>query len=154
METNKELINAPAPVEQQSDRSAATTPINALGHKQELDRNFGLINICSHSDHMGLLKGLLTEYEQLFDHSTTMRELLQASYIDIIRFWRRVGKECHRIGNTAGSMSRLILVVQERMDRGEHENAAEERRLAGISRKEQAAFKMFTEEMDRRNEER
>ncbi|PYH94744.1 hypothetical protein BO71DRAFT_224781 [Aspergillus ellipticus CBS 707.79] len=122
---------------------------------------------------------VLTEYEELFDRSATMRELLQASYIDIIRFWRRVDKECNRcvasralramtkfstdkidgivasIGNTADSMSRLVPAVQERVDRGERENAAEERRLAGIAREEQAAFfKMCAEEMKRRREER
>ncbi|RDH36433.1 hypothetical protein BDQ94DRAFT_167335 [Aspergillus welwitschiae] len=122
---------------------------------------------------------VLTEYEDLFDHSATMRELLQASYIDIIRFWRRVDKECNRcvanrafraiapfstekldsiitsIGDTADSMSRLIPAVQERLDRGERENAAEERRLAGIAREEQAAlFQMYAEEMEKRKEER
>ncbi|GFN16881.1 vegetative incompatibility protein HET-E-1 [Aspergillus tubingensis] len=122
---------------------------------------------------------VLTEYEDLFDHSATMRELLQASYIDIIRFWRRVDKECNRcvanrafraiapfstekldgiitsIGDTADSMSRLIPAVQERLDRGERENAAEERRLAGIAREEQAALiQMYAEEMEKRKEER
>ncbi|GLA28115.1 hypothetical protein AnigIFM63326_005683 [Aspergillus niger] len=122
---------------------------------------------------------VLTEYEDLFDHSATMRELLQASYIDIIRFWRRVDKECNRcvanrafraiapfstekldsiitsVGDTADSMSRLIPAVQERLDRGERENAAEERRLAGIAREEQAAlFQMYAEEMEKRKEER
>ncbi|RAK95688.1 uncharacterized protein BO80DRAFT_469213 [Aspergillus ibericus CBS 121593] len=122
---------------------------------------------------------ILTEYEELFDHSATMRELLQASYIDIIRFWRRVDKECNRcvanralramtkfstdklngivtsMGNTADYMSRLVPAVQERMDRGERENAAEERRVAGIAREEQAAFfKMMAEEMEKRREER
>ncbi|GKZ29802.1 hypothetical protein AbraIFM66950_006552 [Aspergillus brasiliensis] len=122
---------------------------------------------------------VLTEYEDLFDHSATMRELLQASYIDIIRFWRRVDKECNRcvanrafraiapfstdkldgiiksIGDTADSMSRLIPAVQERLDRGERENAAEERRLAGIAREEQAAFfQKYAEEMEKRKEER
>ncbi|PYI00733.1 hypothetical protein BO78DRAFT_434188 [Aspergillus sclerotiicarbonarius CBS 121057] len=122
---------------------------------------------------------ILTEYEELFDHSATMRGLLQASYIDIIRFWRRVDKECNRcvanralramtkfstdklngiitsIGNTADSMTRLVPAVQERMDRGERENAAEERRVAGIAREEQAAFfQMMAEEMEKRKEER
>ncbi|PWY68963.1 hypothetical protein BO94DRAFT_299499 [Aspergillus sclerotioniger CBS 115572] len=122
---------------------------------------------------------ILTEYEELFDHSATMRELLQTSYIDIIRFWRRVDKECNRcvanraframtsfsvdklngiitsIGNTADSMSQLVPAVQERVERGERENAAEERRLAGIAREEQAVFfQMMAEEMEKRKEER
>ncbi|CAI7655898.1 unnamed protein product [Penicillium glandicola] len=122
---------------------------------------------------------VLSEYEELFDHSATMRELLQASYIDIIRFWRRVDKECNRcvanralramtkfsiekidgivasIAGTADSMGRLVPVVQERVDRGERENAAEERRLAGIAREEQTSFiRMCAEEMEKRKEER
>ncbi|KAJ5970417.1 uncharacterized protein N7479_000335 [Penicillium vulpinum] len=122
---------------------------------------------------------VLSEYEELFDHSSTMRELLQTSYIDIIRFWRRVDKECNRcvanralramakfsiekidgivtsIANTADSMGRLVPVVQERVDRGERENAAEERRLAGIAREEQKLLlQMYAEEMEKRKEER
>lgn len=41
---------------------------------------------------------LLTEFEELFGESKTMQELLQMTYIDVIRFWVRVDKECHRCG--------------------------------------------------------
>jgi Cdc6-like AAA superfamily ATPase len=122
---------------------------------------------------------VLAEYEELFDHSSTMVELLQASYIDIIRFWRRVEKECNRcvtnrmvravvpfstakldeviasIGKNADRMSLLVPAVQERLTKGERENAAEERRLAGLAREEQTAFfQLHAEELKRRNEER
>lgn len=41
---------------------------------------------------------VLTEFEELFGESKTMQELLQMTYIDVIRFWVRVDKECHRCG--------------------------------------------------------
>ncbi|KAL3473025.1 hypothetical protein BJX99DRAFT_202881 [Aspergillus californicus] len=127
------------------------------------------------NDHISVL----TLYEDMFGDSSIMQELLQVSYIGIIRFWRRVEKECNRcvtnrmlravapfstskiddiitsIGNTADDMNRLIPVVQERLDRGERENAAEERRLAGIARDEQKLlFQMCAEDLKKRNEER
>ncbi|PQE08417.1 Zinc finger protein [Rutstroemia sp. NJR-2017a BBW] len=107
---------------------------------------------------------ILTEFEELFGESQTMQELLQMSYIDVIRFWVRVDKECHRcvanrmgralssfstskldgiikdIERNAERVSQLVPVVQERIQRGERENAAEERRLAGIARDQQTAF--------------
>lgn len=129
--------------------------------------------------HLNTHINVLTEYEELFGHSSTMQELLQASYIDIIRFWRRVEKECNRcvynrmaravvpfstskldgiiasIGKNADRMSLLVPAVQERLQRGERENAAEERRLAGLAREEQIAlFQFHAEELKRRNEER
>ncbi|KAL2851425.1 hypothetical protein BJX68DRAFT_266332 [Aspergillus pseudodeflectus] len=121
----------------------------------------------------------LTGYEELFGDSLAMRELLEASYIGIFRFWRRVEKECNRsvanrmlravgpfstakldeiigsIGKTADDMSRLIPIVKERVDRNERENAAEERRLAGIAREDQKLlFQMYEEDLRKRNEER
>ncbi|KAL2857204.1 hypothetical protein BJY01DRAFT_262670 [Aspergillus pseudoustus] len=121
----------------------------------------------------------LTGYEELFGDSSTMRELLETSYIGIIRFWRRVEKECNRsvanrmiravapfstakldeiidsIGRTADDMSRLIPIVKERIDRNERENAAEERRLAGIAREDQKLlFQLYEEDLKKRNEER
>jgi hypothetical protein len=122
---------------------------------------------------------VLTEYEELFGDSSTMQELLQASYIDILRFWRRVEKECKRcvanrmtravasfsttkldeiilgIEKNAERMTLLVPAVQERLARGERENAAEERRLAGLARDEQAAFfELQAQELKLRNEER
>lgn len=122
---------------------------------------------------------VLTEYEELFGDSSTMQELLQASYIDILRFWRRVEKECKRcvanrmaravasfstsklddiilgIEKNAERMTLLIPAVQERLARGERENAAEERRLAGLARDEQTAFfELQAQELKMRNEER
>ncbi|KAL3465574.1 hypothetical protein BJX64DRAFT_285505 [Aspergillus heterothallicus] len=121
----------------------------------------------------------LTGYEELFGDSSTMRELLEASYIGIFRFWRRVEKECNRsvanrmlravapfstaklneivnsIGKTADDMTRIIPIVKERIDRNERENAAEERRLAGIAREDQKLlFQMYEEDLKKRNEER
>ncbi|KAJ0413954.1 hypothetical protein BJY00DRAFT_319313 [Aspergillus carlsbadensis] len=121
----------------------------------------------------------LTGYEELFGDSSAMRELLETSYIGIFRFWRRVEKECNRsvanrmlravgpfsttkldeiissIGKTADDMSRLIPIVKERVDRNERENAAEERRLAGIAREDQKVlFQMYEEDLRKRNEER
>ena len=40
----------------------------------------------------------------------------------------------------ASECGRLVSVVQERLQRGEREDAAEERRSAGIAREEQSAF--------------
>ncbi|KAJ4371362.1 hypothetical protein N0V83_004579 [Neocucurbitaria cava] len=122
---------------------------------------------------------VLTAYEELFGESATMQELLQASYIDIIRFWHRVEKECKRcianrmaralasfstdklnqiiaaIDKNAQRISLLVPAVQERLARGEREDAAEERRLAGIARDEQKLlFEMQAEELKIRNAER
>ncbi|KAM0160095.1 hypothetical protein ACHAQE_004710 [Botrytis cinerea] len=107
---------------------------------------------------------VLTEFEELFGDSKTMQELLQMTYIDVIRFWIRVDKECHRcvanrmgralssfstskldviikdIEKNADRVSKLVPVVQERVQKGEREDAAEERRLAGIARDQQSAF--------------
>ncbi|TGO22714.1 hypothetical protein BPAE_0157g00010 [Botrytis paeoniae] len=107
---------------------------------------------------------VLTEFEELFGDSKTMQELLQMTYIDVIRFWVRVDKECHRcvanrmgralssfstskldvtikdIEKNANRVSKLVPVVQERVQKGEREDAAEERRLAGIARDQQSAF--------------
>lgn len=128
--------------------------------------------LCSHLE-------TLTGYEELFGDSSAMQELLQASYVGIFSFWRRVEKECNRgvsnrmlravvpfstakiddlvasIGSTADDMSRLIPVVQGRLDRREREDAAEERRLAGIARADQKLLsQMYQEDLKKRNEER
>ncbi|TGO40704.1 hypothetical protein BHYA_0033g00580 [Botrytis hyacinthi] len=107
---------------------------------------------------------VLTEFEELFGDSKTMQELLQMTYIGVIRFWVRVDKECHRcvanrmgralssfstskldeiikdIEKNADRVSKLVPAVQERVQKGEREDAAEERRLAGIARDQQSAF--------------
>ncbi|KAJ5168142.1 uncharacterized protein N7482_003736 [Penicillium canariense] len=112
----------------------------------------------------------LNDCEDLFGHSTTMRLLLQDSYIDIIRFWLRVEKECNRcvanrlarsvvpfsvskldeiiakIEKSAKRIDRLAPYVKEGIDRGERENQAEERRLAGLSREEQSKYIQLSEE--------
>ena len=110
-----------------------------------------------------------------------MQQILEDSYINVIHFWCRVEKECHRysklvpchrqgtvlraikvanrIGRALASFStskldtiiksidlnasecgRLVPIVQERLQRGAREDAAEERRSAGIAREEQSAF--------------
>ncbi|KAH8724358.1 hypothetical protein GQ44DRAFT_750370 [Phaeosphaeriaceae sp. PMI808] len=122
---------------------------------------------------------VLTEYEELFGHSSTMKMLLQDSYIGIIRFWRRVEKECKRcvanrlaravasfstikidqivasIDKNAQRITLLIPAIQERLARGEREDVAEERRLAGLARDQQKSFfEMQAEEMRIRNVER
>jgi hypothetical protein len=134
------------------------------------------------SNQLGNLKThieVLTAYEELFGESSTMQELLQDSYVDVIRFWRRVEKECTRcianrmaraiasfsvikldeiilsIDKNAERIALLVPAVQERLARGEREDAAEERRLAGIARDEQKLlFEMHAEELKKRNEER
>jgi hypothetical protein len=122
---------------------------------------------------------ILIMYEDLFGHSSTMQELLQASYIHIIRFWRRVEKECGRyvtnrlaratfsfstskldgivsdVEKVANKIALLAPAVQERILKGEREDAAEERRLAGVAREEQTAlFQLTATELKIRNEER
>jgi hypothetical protein len=134
------------------------------------------------SSQLGNLKThieVLTAYEELFGESSTMQELLQNSYVDVIRFWRRVEKECTRcianrmaramasfsvtkldeiilsIDKNAERINLLVPAVQERLARGEREDAAEERRLAGIARDEQKLLmEMHAEELKRRSEER
>ncbi len=44
------------------------------------------------------------------------------------------------IDENASDFSKLVPIVQERLQRGEREDAAEERRSAGIAREEQTAF--------------
>ncbi len=59
------------------------------------------------------------------------------------------------IEKTADNVSRLVPMVQERLQRGERENQAEERRLAGLARDEQSAFfEQHLEELRLRNIER
>ena len=38
----------------------------------------------------------LTEYEELFSESSNMQILLEKSYVNVVRFWYRVEKECKR----------------------------------------------------------
>ena len=45
-----------------------------------------------------------------------------------------------RIEQNSSDISKIIPIVQERVQRGEREDAAAERRLAGIARAEQSAF--------------
>ena len=146
-------------------------------------------------DQLGRLKRhleCLTEYEELYGESGIMQELLQLSYINVIRFWCRVEKECtrcskfnmargknsiptHAVANRMGralasfstskldgiverieqnssDISKLIPIVQERVLRGEREDAVEERRLAGIARAEQSAF--FRQQQEERKLEK
>ena len=59
------------------------------------------------------------------------------------------------IKGNADDISKLVPVVQERLRLGEVENAAEERRKAGIAREEQSAFmQAHLEELKRRAIER
>lgn len=44
------------------------------------------------------------------------------------------------IEKNADRVSKLVPIVQERVQKGEREDAAEERRLAGIAREQQTAF--------------
>jgi DNA-directed RNA polymerase specialized sigma24 family protein len=44
------------------------------------------------------------------------------------------------IEKNADRVSKLVPIVQERVQKGEREDAAEERRLAGIARDQQSAF--------------
>ncbi|KAL8747305.1 MAG: hypothetical protein Q9190_000811 [Brigantiaea leucoxantha] len=106
----------------------------------------------------------LSLYDDLFGDSTVMQEVLKASYFNVLRFWSRVEKECNhcvvsaifrsaasfstskldkileQICQDADDLDKLIPIVQGRLDRGERENASEERRLAGLARAEVLAF--------------
>ena len=42
----------------------------------------------------------LTGWEELFGEHSKLQEALVHSYINVIRFWRRVEKECKRCGQT------------------------------------------------------
>lgn len=125
--------------------------------------------LCAHIE-------VLTGSEDLFGDSEAMYELLKTSYVSIIMFWQRVEKECKRgvpnrmarafvphsitkidalvakIGNTAHSMSQLIPIVKGRLERNEREDAAKERRQAGIFRAD--ISQKYEEEFKRHQEDR
>ncbi|KAI4248357.1 MAG: hypothetical protein LQ352_005928 [Teloschistes flavicans] len=126
--------------------------------------------------------GRLAWYEELFGDSLAMQDILKQSYINLLRFWSRVEKECSHCGKhpslrttlpfpalinqvvsamlrsiisfsttkldqileqlrqDADDVEKLVPIVQERIVRGERENAAEERRLAGVARAELSTF--------------
>ncbi|KAL9577947.1 MAG: hypothetical protein Q9212_006039, partial [Teloschistes hypoglaucus] len=108
--------------------------------------------------------GRLAWYEELFGDSLAMQDILKQSYVNLLRFWSRVEKECshcvvsamlrsitsfstakldqilEQLRQDADDVEKLVPIVQERIVRGERENAAEERRLAGIARAELSTF--------------
>ncbi|KAL8686929.1 MAG: hypothetical protein Q9218_006759, partial [Villophora microphyllina] len=111
--------------------------------------------------------GRLVWYEELFSDSLVMQDILKESYINLLRFWSRVEKELtiatnkvvsamlrsitsfsttkldkilEQLRQDADDVEKLVPIVQERIVRGERENAADERRLAGIARAELSAF--------------
>ena len=106
----------------------------------------------------------LSWYEELFGHSLAMQDCLKQSYVNLLRFWSRVEKECRhcaisamlrsvasfstakldkileQLRQDADDIDKLVPVVRERLEKGERDDAAEERRLAGISRAEISTF--------------
>jgi hypothetical protein len=98
----------------------------------------------------------LKDYESLFSHSEDMQDFLVSSYVNIIKFWSRVEEQCMTseiiivtkalsslsskkldeiladITEDGKNIAKLVPIIQERLRRGENENAAEERRKAGI----------------------
>ncbi|KAL8636479.1 MAG: hypothetical protein Q9228_006129, partial [Teloschistes exilis] len=108
--------------------------------------------------------GRLAWYEELFGDSLAMQDILKQSYVNLLRFWSRVEKECthcvvsamlrsitsfstakldqilEQLRQDADDVEKLVPIVQERIVRGERENAAEERRLAGVARAELSTF--------------
>ncbi|KAF2455505.1 hypothetical protein BDY21DRAFT_349522 [Lineolata rhizophorae] len=118
----------------------------------------------SHLKSLSELLRRFKDYEELFGHSSSMRALLKSSYGHVIRFWVRVEEECkhsialslakavvsfstrklddclEKLKADVDDVNRLVPIVQERLQKGERENGAEERRKAGIARDELFAF--------------
>ncbi|KAL0938498.1 uncharacterized protein CTRU02_205108 [Colletotrichum truncatum] len=98
----------------------------------------------------------LKDYEELFSQSQDMLDLVVSSYVGIIRFWARVEEQCSTSGlllvaqsitsfstkkldeiledisQDADDIAKLFPIVQERLRRGEVQDAADERRKAGV----------------------
>ena len=98
--------------------------------------------------------------EELYGKSKNMQELLCRTYINILKFWHRVDKECARcnwnllirasasfskaklqtildqIEHDADAVDKLASLVEGRLARGEREDAEKERLAAGIEREE------------------
>ncbi|KAI9702286.1 MAG: hypothetical protein M1820_006218 [Bogoriella megaspora] len=128
------------------------TAIECLGRHKDLQ-----------SDTQGQLERLtqelqrLSNYRDLFGHSKAMQEQLKSSYLNILRFWAKVDELCNRSGIVqafrslasfdlkkldgilndikmdADNTAKLVPIIQERMRRGEHEDAMEERHRAGLA---------------------
>lgn len=45
----------------------------------------------------------LTGWEKLFGEHAALQKVLVRSYVNVIRFWRRVEKECKRCGQNSSS---------------------------------------------------
>ncbi|KAJ5715346.1 uncharacterized protein N7483_012527 [Penicillium malachiteum] len=113
----------------------------------------------------------LNTCEDLLGGSPRMQNLIQESYIDIIRFWLRVEEECDRcaenrllrstfpfsvtkideitirIEKTADKIDRLAFFLKGQIDRSEQLSAARERGLAEIAGEQQSSFdKRFDED--------
>lgn len=102
----------------------------------------------------------LTFYEDLYEDSSIMQKQLCRSYINLLRFWYHVNKECDRckfsaLFRAAASFStkklqviiddmrqdsdnieKLAPIIEARRDKGERENAAKERQEANLDREE------------------
>ncbi|RDW66363.1 hypothetical protein BP6252_09998 [Coleophoma cylindrospora] len=99
----------------------------------------------------------LASYEELFNESEDMEKLLVSSYIHILKFWATVEEQCLTstfllaaksltsfrsrkideiladIAADIDNIAKLVPIVQERLRRGEQEDATHERREAGIA---------------------
>ena len=102
----------------------------------------------------------LTFYEDLYKDSLIMQEQLCRSYINLLRFWYHVNKECDRCKFSAllraaasfstkklqaiiddmrqdsDNIEKLAPIIEARRARGERENAAKERQEANLEREE------------------
>jgi hypothetical protein len=120
----------------------------------------------------------LTFYEDLYEDSSNMQQQLCRSYINLLRFWYYVNKECDRCKFSAllraaasfstkklqviiddmrrdsDSIEKLAQIVEARRARGERENAAKERQEANLdreeSKKEQKAASAWRQEQQSR----
>ncbi|KAI3326935.1 hypothetical protein HD806DRAFT_378066 [Xylariaceae sp. AK1471] len=117
----------------------------------------------------------LSSYEELFSESEDMEKLIISSYIHILKFWATVEEQCLTstfllatksltsfktrrlddiltdIAANSNNIEKLLPIVQERLRQGERKDAANERRVAGItldnlldnSRKEREARRRY-----------
>ncbi|KAI8630261.1 hypothetical protein F5Y19DRAFT_429484 [Xylariaceae sp. FL1651] len=120
----------------------------------------------------------LASYEELFRQSEDMEKLIVSSYICILKFWAAVEEQCwtssflmaaksltsfktRRLDNiladiatNSNNIAKLVPIVQERLRQGEREDAAHERRIAGITLENLLNSSREEREARRRNEVR
>ncbi|KAI9683793.1 MAG: hypothetical protein M1822_005983 [Bathelium mastoideum] len=129
--------------------SSLKTGIDCLGRHKDLQTHMQ-----THLTRLTDQMQRLSDYRELFGQSSAMQEYLKNSYLNILRFWAKVDEQCNRpsfvqamrslasfdlkkldvilddMKMDEDNIAKLVPTVQERIRRGEHEDATEERRKA------------------------